>query len=83
MKSNYLILIKMVRPRIYSSSDDETYDVDKAKRLRYYQKNKDVENVKRQIRRYKQLLNNNELTEDKRKKYEMKLFELNERLKII
>ena len=73
----------MGRPRIYSSSDDESYDADKAKRIRYYQKNNESEKIKRSIRYYKQCLNKDDLSEDKRKKYEFKLFELNNRLKAL
>ena len=73
----------MGRPRIYSSSDDETYNADKAKTLRYYRNNAELSNTKRSIRYYNKCLTNNNLTEDKRKKYEHKLFELNQRLKIL
>jgi len=71
----------MGRPRIYSSSDYESYDADKAKRNRYYERNRDSEKIKRSIRYYNKCLSNNSLNEDKRKKYELKLFELNEQLK--
>ena len=70
----------MVRPRIYSSSDDESYDVNRAKTKRYYERNIEVQRIKGRIKYYNKCLKNNDLTQEQRKKYEYKLFEAQQQL---